>query len=227
MTTIILEQFTGPYDILLQLIDARELSISDVSLSEVTEQFLQYLETLEEEQPEEVADFLTVAARLLLLKSSLLLPTFQVIEEEDVSLTDRLKLYEQFQRASELVYEFWESSAVLGTHTEAFVPKEAFSWPDGLSHDMLRDTMKRIIKRHAPPKPLPKTQIDKAVSLKETIKNLRTILKKGTKTSFWKHADKASKTSVIVHFLALLELTKLGAVRAKQDEHFTDITMHA
>lgn len=227
MTTITLTQFTGPYDMLLQLIDTRELSVTDVALSEVTEQFLEYLGALEEEHPEEVADFLTVAARLLLLKSSLLLPTFQLPEEEEVSLTDRLKLYEQFQRASDLVHEYWENSTVLGTHTEAFVPVTAFNWPEGLSGGLLRDSMAYMVRKLAPPKPLPTTRIDSTVSLKATINRLRAELKKGSTTSFWQYADKASKTSVIIHFLALLELTKLGSISARQQAHFTDITMHA
>lgn len=226
MQDIHIPQYTGPYDMLLQLVQQKDVSISEISLSSVTEQFLTYIDSLEEKEPTEVADFLTVAAKLLLLKSSLLLPTFQlVIEEDGVSLTDRLKLYEQFIHASVLVESLWMDNAVLLTHHESFTPSVSFSWPDALSTDDMCATMKRIVHAAAPPKQLPKTQIDHTVSLKQTIERLRAVLKKGTSTSFWQHADKANKTSVIIHFLALLELAKLGTVIPSQAHHFTDITL--
>jgi segregation and condensation protein A len=215
----------SPYDLLLALLSKEQQSISDVALSTITEQFLNYIDKLEEEAPEEVADFLTVAARLLLVKSSLLLPTFQLVEEDDLSLIDRLKLYEQFRDAALILQEAWDSDRKLYGHREAFVPKERFAWADGITQEVLAGAMQRLIDRNKPPKPLPQTQIDKTVSLKATIARLRSVFLPGTKTSFWKHAEKGSKTSIIVHFLALLELSKLGTVAPSQVSHFSDITI--
>ena len=76
-----LKQYNGPFELLLALVDGEKLDITEVALSEVTEQFLKYLDTLEEHRAEELADFLVVAARLLLLKSRALLPHF--FPEED------------------------------------------------------------------------------------------------------------------------------------------------
>lgn len=225
MPAIMIHQFTGPYDTLLGLIENKELSISDIALAEVTEQFLSYIDQIEEERPTEVADFLTTAAKLLLLKSSLLLPTFQYIEEDELSLTKQLKRYEQFRQGAVVLEQYWESDVQLGIHNEIYTREIEFSWPEGLSTDGLRDMMKKLVQQHTPPKPLPQTAIDKTVSLKEIITRLRQSLIKGTKTSFWQYADKRSKTSVIVHFLALLELTKLGTVQAEQSTEFTDITI--
>lgn len=211
---------------LLSLVQQKDISISDISLSSVTEQFLSYIEALEEIEPTEVADFLTVAAKLVLLKSSLLLPTFQLLEQDDeISLTDRIKLYEQFVHASVYIESLWMEGGVLLTHREQYTPVVSFSWPETLSTDDVYATMKRIIHAAAPPKQLPRTHIDHTVSLKQTIERLRSILKKGTATSFWQHADKANKTSIIIHFLALLELTKLGTVAPAQTHQFSDITL--
>ena len=69
-----LEKFEGPLDLLLQLIEKQELNITDVSLAAVTEQYLNYLAERQDLPPEELADFLVVAAKLLLLKSRILLP---------------------------------------------------------------------------------------------------------------------------------------------------------
>jgi segregation and condensation protein A len=226
-----IEQITeqSPYEVILTLLAEDNRDITTVSLSAITERFLGYIDALDREASDEIADFLTVAAKLLLIKSSLLLPTFQVIEEDDeVSLTDRLKLYERFQAASDYIAEAWESDRLLGVHPAITVePEVCFTWAENITTDALRTAMQRVITKNKPPKPLPKTSIDKTVSLKETISRLRTVLKKGTKTSFWKHADKTSKTSVIIHFLALLELTKLGSVAPSQQSHFTDITLEA
>ena len=64
-----LNQFEGPLDLLLQLIEAADLDITEVSIANVAEQFMVYLEQVEEKKPEELADFLVVAAKLLLIKS--------------------------------------------------------------------------------------------------------------------------------------------------------------
>ena len=77
-----LQQFTGPLDLLLNLVGEQKMDISDVSLSTVTEQYLKYLEQIETKEPEEMADFLLIAARLLLLKSKKLLPMTMTREQE-------------------------------------------------------------------------------------------------------------------------------------------------
>jgi segregation and condensation protein A len=77
-----LTQFTGPFDLLLSLVEGQELKITEIALSEVTEQYLQYLDTLEETEAEELADFLVVAAKLLYMKSKRLLPEFMPEEEK-------------------------------------------------------------------------------------------------------------------------------------------------
>ena len=67
-------QFKGPLDLLLQLIDEKRMEITQVAISEVTQDYLQYIEKMSDKDPEELSDFLLLAARLLLLKSKALLP---------------------------------------------------------------------------------------------------------------------------------------------------------
>ena len=81
------EKFQGPLDLLLQLIERDEMDITQISLAQVTEQYIGYLEEVEELNPEEVADFLVVAARLLFIKSRVLLPTLNLGGEEEVEGT--------------------------------------------------------------------------------------------------------------------------------------------
>src|SRR3989344_4165548 len=91
--------FEGPLDLLLQLIEEKKLPITKIAITEVTEQFLQHLKTLEKIRPEILADFLVVAAKLLVIKSRSLLPSLEVGEEENVGadLTNQLLLLKQYR----------------------------------------------------------------------------------------------------------------------------------
>ena len=221
-----LTQFDGPFDLLLQLIDSKELSITEVSLSEVTEQFLTYLDAIEDDRPSEVADFLTVAARLLLQKSYLLLPQFQITEEDDgPSLKDQLALYEQYREASIDIHELWNEYQRSIFRVEPSRKSKVFVWPKNVSLEVLHKSMVQLVHQLAPPKPLPQTSIDRTVSLKRTIHEMRIQLKKQKNSFFWEHVDRKNKTSIIVGFLALLELVKQADIYSHQEEPFTDIAL--
>ena len=89
-----IENFEGPLDLLLQLIEQEELDITQVSLSAVAEQFISYLETIEKKEPEMLADFLLIAAKLLYIKSRALLPELEMeLEEDSIDLARQLKMY--------------------------------------------------------------------------------------------------------------------------------------
>src|SRR3989338_1878896 len=104
-----LDQFSGPLDLLLSLLEESKLNISEVSLSSITEQYLTYLDTLEDNRAEELADFLVVGSRLLLLKSKMLLPQFAPEEDEGTSLEEQLRLYKVFLEASKGVNRLWQA----------------------------------------------------------------------------------------------------------------------
>src|SRR5437762_5328796 len=93
-----LKQFEGPLDLLLSLIEQRQLDITTIALAEVTEQFLQYLKQLPKIDPTSLADFLSIAAKLLVIKSKAILPTLALApDEEDAGfdLEAKLLLYKQ------------------------------------------------------------------------------------------------------------------------------------
>ena len=97
------EQFEGPLDLLLQLIEQQQLDVSTVALASVTEQFLAYLKNLQEKNPINLADFLIIAAKLLVIKSKSLLPNLDLgIEEEETAfdLTAQLLQYKKYKEAA-------------------------------------------------------------------------------------------------------------------------------
>ncbi len=219
-----LTQFTGPFDLLLSLVEGQELKITEIALSEVTEQYLRYLDTLEETVAEELADFLVVGAKLLYMKSKRLLPEFMPEEEEEEGLEAQLKLYRQFALASKTIEELWNNGQHGAfRHEPARVP-DIFSLPANVSLEALRQSMVQLVERLTPPKALPKTHIDKSISLKERIDSIRQLL--AQKESF-RFADvlgtAQNKTDVIVGFLAILELVKQKSLVLNQDNTFGDI----
>src|SRR3989344_1840520 len=110
-----LEKFQGPLDLLLQLIEAEELPISEVALSAVTEQYVKHLHSIEEKNPDELADFLLVASKLLLIKSRILLPEINFGAEEDgMSLEEQVRLYREYAVASREVHK------MIGKHRFVF-----------------------------------------------------------------------------------------------------------
>ncbi|MFA4830569.1 MAG: segregation/condensation protein A [Patescibacteria group bacterium] len=224
MKIIKLKQFEGPYDLLLSLIGEKKLDISEIAISEVTEQYLYYLDSLEKKNPEDLADFLVVAAKLLLLKSSRLLPQFAPEEEETESLEEQLKLYRAFVEASKKVNKLWLNSRCGVFRIELPRKVEIFVLPINLSLDSLRESMVQLLNRLKPPKALPYTQIDKAISLKEKVDYIRRLLKNKKSFLFGEVLKNSqNRTEVIVGFLALLELVKLKVVGLRQDEVFGDI----
>src|SRR3989344_2636894 len=98
-----LQQFEGPLDLLLSLIEQRQLDITTIALAEVTEQFLQYIKELKHIDPTVLADYLSIAAKLLVIKSKAILPTLELeAEEEDAGfdLEAKLLLYKQFKEVA-------------------------------------------------------------------------------------------------------------------------------
>lgn len=219
-----LNKFSGPLDLLLSLIKDNKFSISDLNLSQVTEQYLCYLDKLEKNKEEELSDFLVIGTRLLFLKSRMLLPQFDVEEEDENSLTEQLKLYKAFADASKVISKIWLNKNRSVFRVEPLRKSPEFVPPLNLSQDNLQKNMLQLINRLRPLKPLPQTKIDRAVSLKERLDKIRRIVNKKTKVEFFELIDNSkNKTEVIVSFLALLELMKQKTVELTQDNSFSDI----
>lgn len=227
--SVSLKQFDGPLDLLLSLITSKELDISEIALGEVTEQFLVSIDQLDEAKPELLADFLVVASRLLVMKSRSLLPQFAPEEEDGPGLAEQLKLYKAFVEASKVLAKQWDDKRRSYFRVEPPQKHEEFVPPENVETGMLRVIMVQLVKRLAPSKPLPQVQIDRTISIKQRIKDIRVLLKKKRTILFSDLLanEFQNKSEVIVGFLALLELVKQQQAMLKQDEMFGDITVRA
>ena len=219
-----IEKFNGPLDLLLQLIEKQKLEITEISLAEVTEHYLAEVERLEHTDPEELSDFLVIAARLLLFKSKALLPV--LAEEEDLDdLEKQLKMYKEFVDASKKIesmiaekrFTFSREKLPAKTEVEFTPPKEVK--PEGMCQVFLT-----VLKRLDPLVKIPRQAIAKTVSLREKILHLRDFITQQKKIGFNQLMDKAeNKTEIIINFLAILELVKQKHLRVRQSSSFEDI----
>ena len=220
-----LEKFEGPLDLLLQLVDQEKLSITEIALSKVTEQFFSYLDKLEKNRPEELADFLVVAARLIYLKSHSLLQ-YAYPEEEDngPGLADQLKLYKQYVEASKTVNDLWEANKIAYGRIEPPIKSKEFVLPINAATNNLYNSMIFLLNRLKPLEPLPNVSIDHSISIKQKIDSIRNLLKSGKEFSFKNLLSSAqNRTEVIVSFLAILELVKQQSIHFKQVNAFEDL----
>ncbi|MBI5729494.1 MAG: segregation/condensation protein A [Candidatus Magasanikbacteria bacterium] len=228
VSAVTLEKFQGPLDLLLQLIEEEKMAITEVNLSEVTEQFFKYLQTLEETNPEELADFLIVASRLVYLKSRHLLPyLYPPEEDEGASLADQLKLYKRYADASRFVEERWNASGLSYGRLEPMRPPTGFVLPlNGAASD-LHHAFILLVARLKPIAVLPKVSIDHAVSIKDKIAAIYDVFKRVKEMSFKDLlSGAANRTEVIVSFLAILELIKEQKVSVTQSAAFADMTLN-
>lgn len=222
------EKFEGPLDLLLTLIERRQMHISDLSLSRVTDDFLQYLKTAPAFPIAESAEFAYVAATLLLIKSKALLPALFLSEEEEQSMEElehRLKLLKRYRE--------------LGRHIRAregksplFLPQErsitpVFAPPNNLSLTMLTGALKGILAALPKTEALSKVMVRKVISLEEMIENLALRVKKALRMEFgdFVRTHTGERVTVIIGFLALLELVKQGVVAVTQEKSFGEIVM--
>jgi len=222
-----LEKFQGPLDLLLQLIELEKLNITEVSLSQITEQFLHFLDKMEKDRSEELADFLVIATKLVYLKSKTLLPYLYPEEDEGPSLADQLKMYQQYILASKKINILWSQNKIAYGRIEPPVKNTEFVLPLNARGVDLLKSMQKLVSRLRPLNPLPNFTIDRAVSVKQKVDSIWDALKQHKKINFKDLlASAENKTEVIVSFLALLELMRDQKAFINQDSAFGNMEVN-
>ncbi len=227
MKSVKISQFEGPLDLLLSLIEQRQLDITTIALAEVTEQFLAYLKALEHIDPTVLADFLAIAAKLLVIKSKAILPTLELDKEEEDSVQDlesMLILYKQFKEVAKYLKHLDNKRKQSFTRTLSFEEKINFFPDQEIKTEQLHSTILNILSGLKELDNLPKAKIKEAISIQEKIEHLRTHLTDKVETSLSELLKSAkNKTEIIVTFLALLELIKQKIFVANQETLFADV----
>ena len=235
-----LENFEGPLDLLLHLIEKNKVSIYDIPIVLITQQYLDYVSRMEEENLDIVSEFLVMAATLIDIKSRMLLPVEESEEEDEedprAELVRRLLEYKTYKyMAMEL--EEREQDAMRHLFKEPTIPREVAKYEppvdlDKLLSDVdlskLNDIFQMVLKRQMDKIDPVRSKFGKIemeeVSLPDKMDFVTDALKKRKRCSFKQLLEQqSSKMEVIVSFLAVLELIKIGKIEVHQEKTFDDI----
>lgn len=222
-----LREFEGPLELLLHLIEKEKLDITRVSLSKVADQYLDYLRGEENITLGHLAEFLSIAARLILLKSRALLPLLTFTDEEEESIEDlenKLREYQHFRQAAMVLGKLFRQGRVVFPRERSFVSTVVFHPPKHLTVTDLTEAFGRVLGEIPVYEPLEKESLGEIITLEQKILHLQESLSERMETSFralTEHVE--NRVEVIVAFLALLELVKQRFVVVDQGEHFSDI----
>ena len=227
MHKISLEQFEGPLDLLLQLIEKQKLQITEISLAKITDQYLDYIDQSENIANEEVADFLVIASKLIYLKSKYLLPNLELeTDVEAETLEKQLKIYRQYYEASKKIDALWSLNrqTYFRQNPYKLEKPEGFQPPLNATLEILQEAFAIALSKIKRVVDLPKVLITKAVSIGEKILHIKDLIKKGAKLKFSELLqDKKNKMETIVSFLAMLELVKQREIEVSQDSLFGEV----
>ena len=235
-----LEQFEGPLDLLLHLIEKNKVSIYDIPIAEITDQYLEYVSQMEREDLNVVSEFLVMAATLLDIKSRMLLPAEvnEEGEEEDprAELVERLLEYKMYKyMAFELKDRELDAEKVF--YKNPTIPKEVARYEppvdldkllDGLTPANLQPIFESVMKRREdkvdPIRSNFGTIRQEPVSLEEKITSVMDYARKHRRFSFRAMLERqGDKLEVVVTFLAVLELMKIGKIHLTQEHLFDDM----
>lgn len=235
-----LDSFEGPLDLLLHLIDRSEIDIQDISISEITNQYMEYLNAMKELELDITSEFLVMAATLLAIKSQQLLPKPPVFENEyeewyddgpDLrdELIQKLIEYRKFKQiAQDLKDKEFQRSLVFSREPEdmtAFM-KESYVNPlEGIQLSDLVLALQKAMKRANRREVIATIQRDE-ISVKDRIRDIVEVLKQFETVRFSKLIrENMSKHEIIVTFLSILELMKMKHIRCYQHGLFDDIVI--
>ena len=232
---VALDVFEGPLDLLLRLIERQELDISKVSLALVADQFLAYVATLQEVSAAHLADFLVIAARLLVIKSRALLPKAEEGDEEEnegedpgEQLARQLLEYKRFKEVAGRLRAMEESGQRAYPRLAPPPQVERRLQPGDVSLTELLEALKRALEMHPPAPAVDNVVGPITVHMADCLRNLLDLTARQTRVPFSGVIRRArSRLEVIVTFLALLELIKQQRVRAVQDAPFGEIFLEA
>jgi segregation and condensation protein A len=224
--------FEGPLDLLLHLIEREELDITNVALVAVTDQYMAYLHAGDQINLDQLAEFIAIGARLLLLKSRALLPRPPaedgVLHEDEAPADDlarQLREYRLFKEAAGRLREI--ESAGLHAYPRIAPPPELPPPPglDGVTLDLLRQLVTEALAR-APEEEAVQVIHPQRVTVREKIELIRGLLTASGQVSFRALISQCrTRMEIIVSFMAVLELIKSRVLEALQDTAFADITL--
>ena len=229
-----IENFEGPLDLLLHLVEKNKMDIVDIKISVITDQYIEYLQKMKEMNLEVTSEFIVMASKLIYLKSKSLLPSLSLEKEEEDEF-DLVKLLVEYKKYKEYTFDLKER---LDYYHKRFykLPSKVELPQNKIDEEFTPDTIpaiyKSLVDKEQAKKNLQADNIKKlAVSEKYTVQSkIREIIKfllKSPKFIFNKlfTVKKQEKAELVTAFLSLLELSKMSRIQVTQDSLFGDISV--
>ncbi|WP_435871798.1 segregation/condensation protein A [Micromonospora echinofusca] len=235
--TVRLANFTGPFDLLLQLIGKHKLDVTEVALHRVTDEFIAYIRAMGDQWDlDEASEFLLIAATLLDLKAARLLPAAEVEDEEDLALLEardllfaRLLQYKAYKEAAAHIAALEEVGGRRYPRAVTLEPRYAEALPD-LVLGIGPQRLLKLAVRAMTPKPVPEVSVAHVHMVRVSVREHAGILaerlrRAGTATFSLLCADCEATLEVVARFLALLELYREGLVAFVQEQALEELTV--
>jgi len=216
-------RFEGPYTKLLELIENRKLSISEISLAAVTDEYIAYTKTIELEDRGEVSKFILVAETLMLIKAKSLLPQMEYTEEESKQvddLTKKLNLIKELRSAELLIKKSWGIANIF-TKDKEKISADVFAPSKNISKENLYSVAMLTLANMPNFEKLRNIAVEQSIRIEYVIERMVEHIQK-TFTTLKEFARSLGgdqnkiKESLIVSFLALLEIMKQGKIDAEE-----------
>lgn len=226
-----INEFEGPLDLLLHLIKKSNISINEISIDEITKQYLEYINKMEELNLDIASEYLVMAAELIEIKSSSLLPRQEIEEDEfeedpKEKLIKRLLEYEQYKNLTGTFKELEEYRKEIYTKE----PDNMLEYKDsndnidyGVDLNDLIEAFSKFLKEKELDKPLATKVSTKEYSVGKRSFEIRNILKKKKKIEFSELFDICTKEYIVVTFLAILAMSRKQEIDIEQESNFKNI----
>ena len=226
-----LEKFQGPLDLLMHLLEKRKIDIYEIPIAEITDQYLEYIDSWEQYNIEVASEFLLMAATLLQIKSRMLLPRPPLIETEDdprQELIDKLLEYQKFKKCAEAMTSRQYDLSTVFTRNGEDVFLEIEKLPDKINFSLLLEAFQKVMDNVKFPLAEPMAEISREeISVKRKIVEIFHYVKHaGRAVHFLELLQKRSRVEIIACFLAMLELIRVDRICVTQDVLSGEILLH-
>lgn len=226
--TVTLPLFDGPLDLLLHLIKQSDINICDISIVDITKQYLDYIEKMEEMNLDIASEYLVMAAELVELKSKVLLPKQEEDEEEEdprEELIQKLLDYQYYKESTKAFKELEEYRKEVYTKE----PSDLLEFKENTSAELditlndLLDAFQKFMQSKEFKKPLNTKIANKEYSVGKRCTQIRDILRNKKQISFEELFDIPTKEYIVVTFLAILSMSKKQEISIEQTKNFDNI----
>ena len=230
MHNFVINDFEGPLDLLLHLIKTSKMDIYDISIEEITKQYLDFINQMKDMNLDIASEYLVMASELIEIKSKLLLPNNEEMEDEYEEarrdLIDKVLNFEKYKNMANTFKELEEERKDIFTREPVnlsnYIDETATNNQDVSLEDLL-NALNDFLKRKEDEKPRETKITKKELSIEQRTYDIRKYLKNKKSANFFELFEIKTKPYVVVTFLSILEMAKYGEITIRQDNNFNNI----